>query len=201
MVRKSSICCIGFVILILIIAVVLRAVNGIDGAIAPLFVEFIGICTTMIVGMQLVSVVTLLSMQKRQQQLVEEQAELKQQLEEVKRQKERLECMVYQAEGFGLLEQNPFFAFKAILKAFEKAYSIRSVDLSTQILHNLEIIKNMVVKKLNQKDGKKGKSYEWLKEHIYQYKFDDAYLNHQLSYDVNRIIKEVSDKMTQNNKL
>ena len=169
MVRKSSICCIGFVILILIIAVVLRAVNGIDGAIAPLFVEFIGICTTMIVGMQLVSVVTL-----RQQQLVEEQTELKQQLEEVKRQKERLECMVYQAEGFGLLEQNPFFAFKAILKAFEKAYSIRSVDLSNQILHNLEIIKNMVVKKLNQKDGKKGKSYEWLKEHIYQYKFDDA---------------------------
>lgn len=201
MVRKSSICCIGFVILILIIAVVLRVVNGIDGAIAPLFVEFIGICTTMIVGMQLVSVVTLLSMQKRQQQLVEEQAELKQQLKEVKRQKERLECMVYQAEGFGLLEQNPFFAFKAILKAFEKAYSIRSVDLSNQILHNLEIIKNMVVKKLNQKDGKKGKSYEWLKEHIHQYKFDDAYLNHQLSYDVNRIIKEVSDKMTQNNKL
>ncbi len=190
MARKSSICCIGFVILILIIAVVLRAVSGIDGAIAPLFVEFIGICTTMIVGMQLVSVVTLLSMQKRQQQLVEEQTELKQQLEEVKRQKERLECMVYQAEGFGLLEQNPFFAFKAILKAFEKAYSIRSVDLSNQILHNLEIIKNMVVKKLNQKDGKKGKSYEWLKEHI-----------HQLSYDVNRIIKEVSDKMTQNNKL
>ena len=43
MVRKSSICCIGFVILILIIAVVLRAVNGIDGAIAPLFDEFIGI--------------------------------------------------------------------------------------------------------------------------------------------------------------
>lgn len=40
-----------------------------------------------------------------------------------------------------------------------------------------------------------------LKEHIYQYKFDDAYLNHQLSYDVNRIIKEVSEKMTQNNKL
>lgn len=201
MARKSSICCIGFVILILIIAVVLRAVSGIDGAIAPLFVEFIGICTTMIVGMQLVSVVTLLSMQKRQQQLVEEQTELKQQLEEVKRQKERLECMVYQAEGFGLLEQNPFFAFKAILKAFEKAYSIRSVDLSNQILHNLEIIKNMVVKKLNQKDGKKGKPYEWLKEHIYQYKFDDADLNHQLSYDVNRIIKEVSDKMTQNNKL
>ena len=201
MVRKSSICCIGFVILILIIAVVLRAVNGIDGAIAPLFVEFIGICTTMIVGMQLVSVVTLLSMQKRQQQLGEEQTELKQQLEEVKRQKERLEWMVYQAEGFGLLEQNPFFAFKAILKAFEKAYSIRSVDLSTQILHNLEIIKNMVVKKLNQKDGKKGKLYEWLKEHIYQYKFDDADLNHQLSYDVNRIIKEVSEKMTQNNKL
>jgi len=139
MVRKSSICCIGFVILILIIAVVLRVVNGIDGAIAPLFVEFIGICTTMIVGMQLVSVVTLLSMQKRQQQLVEEQTELKQQLEEVKRQKERLECMVYQAEGFGLLEQNPFFAFKAILKAFEKAYSIRSVDLSTQILAQLQI--------------------------------------------------------------
>ena len=50
-------------ILILIIAVVLRVVNGIDGAIAPLFVEFIGICTTMIVGMQLVSVVTLLSRQ------------------------------------------------------------------------------------------------------------------------------------------
>ena len=59
----------------------------------------------------------------------------------------------------------------------------------------------MVVKKLNQKDGNKPNSYEWLKEHIYQYKFDDADLNHQLSYDVNRIIKEVSDKMTQNNKL
>ena len=36
---------------------------------------------------------------------------------------------------------------------------------------------------------------------IDQYKFDDADLNHQLSYDVNRIIKEVSEKMTQNNKL